>query len=86
VAGLLENDTLNQGAHLLSQFVQCTDFIEQILQDPNFANDVLPEPVTNSAGNHEIESYTYEANIASQVIVKRKGCLPRYGVFKGLQP
>jgi hypothetical protein len=82
VAGLLENNTLNQGAHLLSQFVQCTDFIEQILQDPNFALDVLPDAVTNSAGNHGIECYTYEAIIASQVVVKRKGCLPPYCVFK----
>jgi hypothetical protein len=82
VAGLLEND---YGLKLLISsniVVKYTDFIEQMLQDPNFALDVLPAAVTNSAGNHGIECYTYEAIIASQVVVKRKGCLPPYCVFK----
>jgi hypothetical protein len=74
VAGLLEND--HRLKVLISSNIveQYTDFIEQMLQDPNFALDVLPDAVTNLAGNHGIECYTYEAIIASQVVVKRKGC------------
>jgi hypothetical protein len=86
VAGLRENDHRLKVPISSNIVEQYTDFIEQMLQDPNFALDVLPDAVTNSAGNHGIECYTYEANIASQVVVKRKGCLPRYCVFKGLQP
>jgi hypothetical protein len=86
VAGLRENDHRLKVPISSNIVEQYTDFIEQMLQDPNFALVVLPEAVTNSAGNHGIECYTYEANIASQVVVKRKGCLPRYCVFKGLQP
>jgi hypothetical protein len=43
-----------------------------MLQDPNFALDVLPDAVTNSAGNHGIECYTYEAIIAFKLSLRER--------------
>jgi hypothetical protein len=54
--------------------VQYTDFIEQILQDPNFAHDILPDAVTILAGNHGSTATHMKQNIASQVVVKKEGC------------